>query len=215
MAGYSIVYVTTVRAFIKSLLVYLAALSSPLVTGATISYMDGDDAWWDQEIPFPFGWPRFYNLTQNTLYDRYTGLEWIADPSAIGGNWGTEGFPTEMTWYDAIEECNKLVYGGHNDWRMPNDNELQTITDYGKDHPALQTEKFKNAKNDNYFSGSITNYGCENYFQNDASTGGKTWDQDKEKKKYVRPVRGKLVPWWSPNIEDKAAPYVRVKGRGM
>jgi len=200
MAGeyqaYKIIYVWTVRAFVKFLIVYLVETAAPLVSGATISYIDGDDAWWDQEIPFPVGWPRFDEIHPNVQYDRYTGLEWIADPSELGGIWGVEGFPEQMTWTDALAACNALNYAGHSDWRMPNSKELDSITDFSKAHPAINEQRFKNTKDDNYFSSSTTNYGCENYFRNDASTGGKTWDPNRDKKGYIRPVRGKLVPWW-------------------
>ena len=213
MAGINVIYEWTVKSFVKQLMVYLVSLGVPLTTGAIVSYRNGDDAWWDQELPFPLEIPRFWPLATNTLYDWYTGLEWVADPSAIGGIWGTEGTPSTMSFDEAVAACNDLNYGGHNDWRLPNTKEAQTLVDFGKDHPALDTQKFKNSKDDDYFSGTVTNFGCENYFQGNGGTGGKTWDQDRDKKKYARPVRGNLVPWWQDSQKAYFDPLGQSRGR--
>lgn len=175
-------------------LVYVAA---PMVTGAVIVYFTGDDAWQELNGTWHFHDPRFVEVIPNTVYDRYSGLTWIADPGAIGGVWGAALAPASMTFDQAVDECNKLNYGGFNDWRMPNANELQSITDYSKNNPAMDTNTWKAVKNDQYFSGSFTHFGCENFFQGNGGTGGKTWDQDRTKKKYARPVRGKPFPLWS------------------
>ena len=36
----------------------------------------------------------------------------------------------------ALSYCEKLTYAGFSDWRLPNKNELATLADYGKYHPA-------------------------------------------------------------------------------
>ncbi len=152
MAGLSIIYQWTVKGFVKQLLVYLAALGIPYVTGATISYMDGDDAWWNQHLPFPLEWPRYWPLAENYVRDSYSGLSWIADPSQLGGIWGTPGTPAKMNWNDAIAAINALNYAGHNDWRMPNTLELESILDYGKCSPTTDGSIFKNTAGSVWFS---------------------------------------------------------------
>ncbi|RJP75626.1 MAG: DUF1566 domain-containing protein [Desulfobacteraceae bacterium] len=44
--------------------------------------------------------------------------------------WSKEVSPTPMTWQEALEYCEDLVAAGHDDWRLPNKNELQSIIDY-------------------------------------------------------------------------------------
>jgi len=199
---YGVIYYMTVRMFLKQLMVYLAYLAAPLVTGQITSYLNGDDAWWDQEIPFPFSLPRFMELHDNVQYDWYTGLEWIADPSAIGGIWGTLGSPASMTWDEALQAANDLNYGGFNDWRMPNINELSTLIDYGKDHPGIAGDKFPNTQSAGYWPSSMTTHGCENMFYTTFGTGARYWDDDLTKKKYIRPVRGFLAPWWKTSTQS-------------
>jgi len=178
-------------------LVYVAA---PLVTGTIISYKKGDDAWWEANTEWKPPLPRFIETEPNVFYDSQTGLSWIGDPSELGGVWGTPGNPATMTWNEALEACANLDYAGHKDWRLPNANELDSITDYSQSNPALDKSKFKNTGPDAYFTGTITQYGCENYFNTLPSSGRKNWDQDKSKKKYVRPVRDYKGAYWDADL---------------
>ena len=179
---------------------FLVYVVAPIVTGALVIYKIGDDAWWEQNAAWSPPLPRFIETQPNVVYDSQTGLSWIADPSELGGIWGTPGNPATMSWYEGVEACMTLDYAGHKDWRMPNANELDSLTNFGKSNPAIDETAFKNTKNDYYFSGSITNFGCENYFNTDSGTGGKSWDQDKNKKKYVRPVRDHKEPYWEADL---------------
>lgn len=179
---------------------FLVYVVAPIVTGALVIYKQYDDAWWEQNAAWTYPLPRYVETGENIVYDSQTGLTWIEDPSLLGGVWGTPGNPATMTWYEAVEACMLLNYAGHKDWRLPNANELDSITDFGKSHPALDKTKFKNSGAIDYLSGSITNFGCENYFQTDPLSGRKTWDQDKNKKKLVRPVRDYKSPYWEADL---------------
>jgi len=157
------------------------------VTNQTIIYKIGDDGTY--QTGAEYSRPRFDYTAPNIVYDKATGLEWIADPSELGGIWGTLGNPTSMTWDEAIEACNNLYFQYRGDWRLPNTKELESLIIYSKKNPAIDDSKFKNTKDDKYWGSSITHYGCDNQFFVDFGSGGKGWDQDKNKKKYVRPVR--------------------------
>jgi len=47
----------------------------------------------------------------------------------------------KMTWINAVEYCDKLNYGGYQDWRLPTINEIFTIIDYNKYEPACKIEE--------------------------------------------------------------------------
>jgi hypothetical protein len=60
----------------------------------------------------------------NVVLDQATGLMWSKDDSGI-----------DMNWEEALEWVitkNDEWYAGHNDWRLPNSKELQSIVDYSR-----------------------------------------------------------------------------------
>jgi hypothetical protein len=61
-----------------------------------------------------------------TVTDKCTGLMWERAPA-------TDGY----YWRQAIDYCEGLTLGGHEDWRLPNLRELQSIADYGRYGPVL------------------------------------------------------------------------------
>jgi hypothetical protein len=54
-----------------------------------------------------------------TITDLATGLMWMKDDSRIGDD-----------WEDALAYAETLAFAGHDDWRLPNVKELQSIVDY-------------------------------------------------------------------------------------
>lgn len=66
-----------------------------------------------------------------TITDRNTGLMWMQKDSG-----------KSVYWKEALEYAEKLVFAGHDDWRLPNAKELQYIVDYSRspdttDSPAI------------------------------------------------------------------------------
>lgn len=115
--------------FIQQALKYGFSLWGTSKTGQTTKYRTGDDG--DFEKGYPKLPPRFTDNGDGTITDNATGLMWVADPSLLGGKFGTPGTPTTMNWIEAIDECVSLNYAGHSDWRLPNVKELMSIVDYG------------------------------------------------------------------------------------
>jgi len=103
-------------------------------TGQTIPYYPGDDGEYQMGYPLA-GAQRFFDNGDGTVTDAATGLTWIRDIVAAG-------IGSQMYWQDAIDACENLSYAGHNDWRMPNINELQSIIDYSRFDPCWDTSIF-------------------------------------------------------------------------
>jgi len=55
----------------------------------------------------------------STVIDDQTDLEWQREPDVVAGH----------TWVAALDHCEALSFGGHDDWRLPNPMELSTIVD--------------------------------------------------------------------------------------
>ncbi len=69
---------------------------------------------------------RYSPNNDDTVTDHKTGFTWqTADYGPLG------------SWADANQYCVDLVLGGYDDWRLPRLDELQTIVDYSRSHPAI------------------------------------------------------------------------------
>lgn len=137
---------------------------------------------------------RFTDNADGTITDNATRLEWVqsgyADTvTAPPTDYVPDGSWRKYTWENALLYCERLDFGGHTDWRLPNAKELQSIADYSKYNPAIDTTFFTNTKS--YLYWSSTTYAdtttsawvvsfYNGYVGNDA----------KADTLYVRPVRG-------------------------
>lgn len=78
----------------------------------------------------------FTDNGDGTFSDSTTGLMWekLADDGSI------HDWDTGYTWADAIAvkiaSLNSTNFAGHNDWRLPNINELQSLVHYGTSYPS-------------------------------------------------------------------------------
>jgi len=66
--------------------------------------------------------------------------------------WQREDDDTRRTWDNAISYCEGLTLGGHTDWRLPNEYELQSIVDYGRNNPAINPMVFPETDDAFYWS---------------------------------------------------------------
>lgn len=79
-----------------------------------------------------YGLNDFTDNGDGTVTDNATGLMWSQDDSGDGANTGPR---SGMTWEDAlawIEQKNTENWLGHDDWRLPNAKEMQSILDYDR-----------------------------------------------------------------------------------
>jgi PKD repeat protein len=69
-----------------------------------------------------YGLNFFVDNGDQTIGDQATGLMWTKADSGAGMNWSNA-----LAW---VQAKNATQYLGHNDWRLPNAKELQSILDY-------------------------------------------------------------------------------------
>ena len=69
-----------------------------------------------------YGKNHFVSNTDGTISDSATGLIWTKTDSGTGMDW-----KEALAW---VQTQNAANYLGHNDWRLPNAKELQSIVDY-------------------------------------------------------------------------------------
>ena len=71
-----------------------------------------------------YGKNDFHDNANGTVSDRATGLMWSKADGGTGMNW-----QQALAWVRQLDATNYL---GHNDWRLPNAKELQSIVDYSR-----------------------------------------------------------------------------------
>jgi hypothetical protein len=64
----------------------------------------------------------FEDLGDGTVVDHATGLTWMQADSGVGLDW-----PAALAW---VQQLNATAWLGHDDWRMPDAKELQSLVDY-------------------------------------------------------------------------------------
>lgn len=83
-----------------------------------------------------------------TVTDTSTCLQWqqaTADPSG-------DGVADAMTWENALGYADGLSLAGHDDWRLPDVNELRSLVDYSLANPALDTTAFPDTLSASYWT---------------------------------------------------------------
>lgn len=135
-----------------------------------------------------------------TITDNNTKLVW--EKQSFDGS--IHDMNTSFKWDQAfahVAEINKANFAGHNDWRLPNLRELESIVDYAKYDPAVATAFNNNCtRGATVLSGSCTAndfYWSSSPFPLNPKLAfrvifdhGFTEDSDKRSTHHVRAVRG-------------------------
>jgi len=87
----------------------------------------------------------FQNNGDGTVSDRALGLTWQQSDDG-----------QTRDWVNALDYCESLTLAGHNDWRLPNVKELQSIVDYTKNDPALDQRYLKQSDKKAWYWSSTT-----------------------------------------------------------
>jgi hypothetical protein len=146
----------------------------------------------DGEIQAGVEWPE-PRFTDNgdVVTDNLTGLMWTKNANLPGG---------DKTWQQALDYCNNLTLGGYNDWRLPNQKELYSLTDFSRYHPSLPTgHPFTNVQDDFYWSSTTDTSWDPDYAWVVSMGNGYGGGDNKSYHYYVWPVRsgqtGPLGNW--------------------
>jgi hypothetical protein len=83
----------------------------------------GQDGFYQKGCPTA---DRFVDNRDGTVTDRCTNLMWQKDTAAGA-----------YSWQEALQYCEGLELGGHDDWRLPNLRELASIVEYGRVDPSI------------------------------------------------------------------------------
>jgi hypothetical protein len=102
-----------------------------------------------------------------TVTDTATGLMW------------QQGTVSGKTWQEALAYAETLTLADYDDWRLPNITELQSIVDYGRYNPTIDTTAFPGTLSSRYWSSSTAassngNAGCVNFSNGDISNSNNT-----------------------------------------
>lgn len=139
---------------------------------------------------------RFVDNQDGTVTDTLTCLQWQQATADTTG----DGVADLMTWESALAYAEGLFFAGHNDWRLPDMNELTSIVDYSRFDPAIDPTYFPDTVSFYYWSSTTAAYNPHNawlvlFNLGYGLSGPKSYSY------YVRAVRGgrcggfKHFPW--------------------
>lgn len=155
----------------------------------------------DGEYMMGVAWPnpRFVVNTEPTVTDNLTGLVWSKDANMMA---------TRDPWYDTdcieldgrvpwhralgyIGQLNSLNWLGHNDWRLPNKNELDSLINIHQTKPStwLNSQGFTNVQELMYWSSSNSAFNAYSAWAVSISDGFVYEDAKQFYCNYVWPVR--------------------------
>jgi hypothetical protein len=91
---------------------------------------------------------RFVDNHDGTVSDTSTCLHWQQATPDVNN----DGFPDPMDSQSALAYVENLSLGGHDDWRLPDLNELRSIVDYSGSVPTIDISIFPGTQNSPYWS---------------------------------------------------------------
>ena len=142
--------------------------------------------------------PRFTDNSNGTVTDNLTGLIWLQNANVAGAR----------TWAEALTDVENLNRDGtmngtfagdksnggshQKDWRLPNRNELESLTDSSNNNPALPSgysSFFSGVQSDSYWSSDTLKGGIAYAWIVNMSDHGIMDTANKTETCYVWPVR--------------------------
>lgn len=106
------------------------------------------------------------------VVDSLTGLMWQGCIADRYGYTCVAGDDIGMDWYEALAYCWDLDWNGYDDWYLPDEWELQSIVDYTRYEPALDTSIWASTP---YYYDAETHYARYWASSSDADDDGAAW----------------------------------------
>jgi len=176
-----------------------AELEACVGTAGSLSCGDtpfcGQDAQygWDLTHPLTERFTRSLG-TEPVVTDNVTGLIWQGCPAGLTGSYCAGGSAERHDWSNALAYCDALSWGEHEDWRLPDRYELQSIADYGRSEPAIDPTAFPATAPTSSYFWSSSSVGDSNEAGYVNFSWGNIASVDKPIPNYVRCVRGESHP---------------------
>ncbi|WP_303852448.1 DUF1566 domain-containing protein [Seleniivibrio woodruffii] len=145
-------------------------------TGQTISYSANDDGAYGMGVAPSFS----RDSATGTVTDGLNGLMW--QDNEVG---------TAMDWTTAGTTCDNLSLGGYTDWRLPTIEELESIVDFGRFAPAINSVFTSVSPYAGYWSSTAHAFFAGNEWYISFDSGAVSADNVDS---YVRCVRGNAYP---------------------
>lgn len=143
--------------------------------------------------------PRFTPNADTSVTDNLTGLAWASNANVMltrDSGWDADRTANDgkVTWQHALDYVAKLNtenYLGHNDWRLPDVNELESLTNADQVNTAtwLNTQGFINAQASDYWSSTSDTFDASYAWYVGMSDGYMNDYFNKTHSRYVWPVR--------------------------
>jgi hypothetical protein len=101
-----------------------------------------------------WGYGNYTDNGNGTVTDNITGLVWQKCSMGQNNDSICSGTATTATWVHAISYCEALSLGGHTDWRLPNVSALESLVDFSRFNPSINTSFFPGTVGNWYWSSS-------------------------------------------------------------
>ncbi len=112
-----------------------------------------------EELPLSSGWADGVRV----VHDENTGLYWeVKSPNPEDVSYGGARFTFDQAGQVHAEALNAARYGGFEDWRVPNKDELRSIFDYGRPGSVIDPAIFGECPVGDYWTKNI--YRLQPYF---------------------------------------------------
>ena len=105
-----------------------------------------------EELPLSGGWSDGVRV----VYDENTGLFWeVKSPNPEDVNYGGARFTFEQAGDVHAGALNAARYGGYDDWRVPNKDELRSVFDYGRSGSVIDPYLFGSCPVGDYWTKNV------------------------------------------------------------